>query len=475
VLGANCLCAGTPVSGCDNWTLEITTDNVGSETTWEIRNATTLAVVDAGGPYASNTTTTETVCLPPAACYQLIVTDANGMSNGTVGGYVMRDPSGKRVLDNANDGVFTGISQAVRPFCSPVGDLTIWPATIDKTWWLPTDYVNATADPAVAAQYGIGDQTDDGYEFWFFNPDGGYDRQIYISNANPVTGAQPGPNAATYLRLNQITNPPPSNVLLNLRVRSRVNGVQAGWGSVSRFKIDPVAAQCPTAQLVPYAGSQFSCGATKTAGATGSNGQIVSTAVTKVVNGNNVNANRFWFAFTEPNTGYVRNAWTTTRTLVLSKWTTAPLLCGTHTYDVVVRASFDGGTTWCPAGSTCTVTITNNFAAPFCTPVGSAFAWAEDRIFTDGDEPVEATLTMWPNPNRGEELNLTIDALNSDVTTATLDMYDMYGKKVMARSIAVNGSSLTAVVRMENGMAAGIYVVNVTAGDQTFTQRLVIQ
>ncbi|MFN8408714.1 MAG: hypothetical protein U0V45_05185 [Flavobacteriales bacterium] len=44
----------------------------------------------------------------------------------------------------------------------------------DKTNWLPTDVIIASEDPAVSAQWGIGDQTDDGYTFWFLDPCGSY-------------------------------------------------------------------------------------------------------------------------------------------------------------------------------------------------------------------------------------------------------------------------------------------------------------
>jgi len=142
---------------------------------------------------------------------------------------------------------------------------------------------------------------------------------------------------------------------------------------------------------------------------------------------------------------------------------------------VRVRASFDGGATWCPYGATCSVGITNNLAAPFCTSA-PAFAGGDDRVFFDGDETSSvATLSMWPNPNRGDQLYLTIDQLNADVTTATVDIFDLYGKKVTSRTIAINGSTLNTVINLDGTIASGMYLVNLTAGEQTFVQRLVIQ
>ncbi|MBK9287687.1 MAG: T9SS type A sorting domain-containing protein [Flavobacteriales bacterium] len=82
---------------------------------------------------------------------------------------------------------------------------------------------------------------------------------------------------------------------------------------------------------------------------------------------------------------------------------------------------------------------------------------------------------MWPNPNRGDQLYLTIDQLNADVTTATVDIFDLYGKKVTSRTIAINGSTLNTVINLDGSIASGMYLVNLTAGEQTFVQRLVIQ
>ncbi|MBL8002318.1 MAG: T9SS type A sorting domain-containing protein, partial [Flavobacteriales bacterium] len=476
VITANCSCAGTPVSGCDNWTLTLTTDNAGSETTWIIRDAGTLATVDAGGPYGNNTTVVETVCLPPGACYQLIVTDANGMSNGTTGGYVLRDQNGNRVIDNASDGVFTGTSQAPQSFCNPTGLPTVLASKCDIETWIPNQWLIATPDAAVTAQFGVGNQTDDGYEFWLFDPDGSYDRQVFVSHASPMVGAPPGSSAAAHLGFSQITtNPVPQNVLLNVRVRTRVNGVSSAWGPACRFKIDPVAAQCPTAQLVSTPGTQFSCGATKQVMVPGPDGRVVSTQVNKVVNGQWVQANRYLFEFVEPGTGYTRYAVSSTRTLTLGNWTTSPFLCGTYVYNVRVRGSFDNGATWCPYGAVCQVTITNNLAQPLCTSP-SAVAGVDERMHFDEEVVTTmAEMTMWPNPNRGEELYVTVEGLDGVETTATMDIFDMFGKKVATRTLAVNGGTLNSVVRLEGALAAGLYLVNITAGEQSFTQRLVIQ
>ncbi|MCC7501392.1 MAG: T9SS type A sorting domain-containing protein, partial [Flavobacteriales bacterium] len=92
----------------------------------------------------------------------------------------------------------------------------------------------------------------------------------------------------------------------------------------------------------------------------------------------------------------------------------------------------------------------------------------------DGEE-VSSTLNMWPNPNNGEQLYVTIDQLNSEVLTATVDIFNTMGQKVATHTIPVNGSTLNTVISLDRAMGNGVYLVNVTAGEQQFIQRLVIQ
>ncbi len=477
VIGANCACAGTPVP-CTNWSLTLNTDGNGNETTWQVVDANSPYVIASGGPYMSNATIVETFCVPDGGCFNLIVSDAGG-DGISGGGHVLRDGQGRRVIDNAGNGsAFTTTSQAAQPFCSAVGNDKLIDSQCDVETWIPGQWSIASANPAVSAAYGVGDQSDDGYEFWLFDPNGGYSRRVFISHASPMTGAPAGALAASHLRFsNLLTNPVPANTLLNVRVRSRVNGVAADFGPACRFKIDVPAANCPTTQLIATPGSTLSCGATnKLVNGSGPQGRLYAVPAVRVVNGNNQPANRYQFELSIPAEGYLRNIQTSSYALVLGVWATNPLLCGTYTYDVRVRASFDSGATWCPWGATCTVGITNAQSAPFCTqPGGNLWGPGHDRTFTDGEEAMTAVMRLWPNPNRGEQLQLRIEGLHGDADLAQVDVYDLTGRRVFARAEPVSGGSLNTVLPLNEAMGAGIYLVNVTVGEQTFTQRLVVQ
>ncbi len=134
-----------------------------------------------------------------------------------------------------------------------------------------------------------------------------------------------------------------------------------------------------------------------------------------------------------------------------------------------VRCSKNGGTTWCtdfvpPAlttqwGDLCNLTI----SAP---PVNGG---------NQNSTTQNAGLSMYPNPNRGDQLYLSLDAVEEGVNTVSVDIFDLFGKRVSARTIAVNDGFINTVLDLDGNMASGMYMVNITAGEKTYTERLVIQ
>ena len=469
VLNASCVCAGTLVP-CDTWTLTIEAGTDGSQISWQVVEAGGPCVLATGGPYGNGTTNTPTICVPQGGCFNLTFTDdANGIAGG---GWKLVDNNGRRILDNMNNGgCFSGTSTTALPFCNePASAQTVIAIHCDKENWLPTNVIIASANAAVSAQYGIGNQTDDGYQFWFQNPCGGYSRRIFRNHA--TSGGQGPANAlrATKLALStMVTNPLPIGQLLNVRVRARVNGVDGAWGPACRFKVDPSA--CTITQLNNYnASPNYSCGVNgKIVGAGGNTGKIFANVVTS---GGNP-ATHYRFEFSVVGEGYLRNAVSTTAVCVLGVWATNPLLCGTYTYDVRVQASFDGGNTYCPFGPVCTVGITNNQLSPYCTmPGGGAMAEQTD---TRIDEADGGDFAMYPNPNDGSRLFLQMSGIAEDVTTVSVDIYDVMGKRVSTRTVPVSGTAINTVLELDGTITDGLYFVTITTGKDVRTERLVIQ
>ena len=235
---------------------------------------------------------------------------------------------------------------------------------------------------------------------------------------------------------------------MNVKVRSRVNGVNSAWGPVCRFKIDPVQAACPLTKLMDIPGNQFfSCGVTRT---WGGNNRIHA----RPVDG----ATQYQFRFTNGELAAPVVRTTTTYYLNLN-WTPA---LPNGTYQVQVRAFKNGQ--WCatslPWGDVCNVTIT-----------GSPNAMQLDGGNTTSTGDVK--LALFPNPNNGQQLTVSLSAVETGVETVSVNIFDLNGARVSAQVIAVNDGIVYQVVDVA-GLADGLYMVNITAGGQRYTERLVI-
>jgi hypothetical protein len=82
---------------------------------------------------------------------------------------------------------------------------------------------------------------------------------------------------------------------------------------------------------------------------------------------------------------------------------------------------------------------------------------------------------LWPNPNNGDRLNLSISDASGFEGTAQVDVFDAFGKKVMSRTIAMNGSTVNTSIALNGELSVGMYLVTITTGERTFSDRVIIQ
>ncbi|MBP6390877.1 MAG: PQQ-binding-like beta-propeller repeat protein [Flavobacteriales bacterium] len=441
---ANCTCAGT--SNSLGVGLTLVTDGNGAQTSWEIIPQGGGTPVCSGTGYANNATIPLS-CTLANGCYELRVLDSFG-DGMTTGGYVLRDAQGKRIIDNASDGAFTYTSQiaSAQGFCLPLGLDRIRDSRCDLETMLPTDWTGAVENPAVSAQFGTGNQSDDGYQFWFFNPDGGYTRRILITHASGNYQFPAGPARCSYVSFSSIvTLPLPQSVLLNARVRSLVNGTYAPFGPACRMRISP---PCQPTQLNNVLNSpQYSCGVPRTFGGAD---QVHCLAV--------AGANKYRFRFERVGGGYARTIAVGTTSLLL-KWLTLPLVNG-DTYNVTVQASFDGGATYCAYGPACAVLIDN---APGAGALHSVIA-----------PPTALAFSIWPNPNGGDVLNLSAGGIPPDAVTADLSIIEPLGRPMFHTVLSVDNGAINTVVPLDASFASGVYFVTITAGGYTGMERLIV-
>jgi hypothetical protein len=79
---------------------------------------------------------------------------------------------------------------------------------------------------------------------------------------------------------------------------------------------------------------------------------------------------------------------------------------------------------------------------------------------------------LWPNPVRDGRVNLRIDALVDAEQRISVDVYDLFGKRVLARSFGNSGPVFNTVLELNGDLASGVYLVNITINDRTVTKRL---
>jgi hypothetical protein len=154
---------------------------------------------------------------------------------------------------------------------------------------------------------------------------------------------------------------------------------------------------------------------------------------------------------------YVRNDGL--RTISLS-WVTG-LIPG-DTYAVQVRAGSGGLSN--DYGFSCNITIAGG-----------------TRGFID--QPVDATIDastaeikMYPNPNIGDDLMISVTQLSDDMHNIIIEVYDIYGKKVHSENVANSGTSMNTAINFQKPMAAGVYTVNIISNEEVIgARKLVVQ
>ena len=128
--------------------------------------------------------------------------------------------------------------------------------------------------------------------------------------------------------------------------------------------------------------------------------------------------------------------------------------------NVRIRALVGGNFT--EYGRACVVRL-NSAAASFT---------AREQLF---DVASGTVLTMWPNPNREDVLFLKLEGLEAEMQDITIDIHDLFGKRVFAQELDNHGEVFNHAIDLGQHIAPGVYLVNIRVNDRLYTQRLVRQ
>ncbi|MBL7964710.1 MAG: T9SS type A sorting domain-containing protein [Flavobacteriales bacterium] len=423
----------------------IRTDNFGGQIGWDIIDGFGFPVASGGlstfptVPYGNNTTYIENFCLSTTFgnCYSMFLYDINGdgmcCANGS-GSWELRDWNNNLILRDlfasTPDGSASPTWAPSSPgyvngheFCLPKGPADIEPARCNIFTYTMLSKVFSV--PVAGAT---------NYQFEFTDPDAGFRRRIAV----PRNWVQFSELAAT--------NPLIPGVVYFARVR-------VDQGSPG-FNDDNFGAGCDmgitgapncTSLINQLTLPTHSCNVVKSFGFSD---KIWTYPV--------VGATNYRFRFTNAGEGYQRVVGRTNYVCPLN-WLNQPLVNGsTYQVDVEVRVS---GVWSGYCGGVCTVTIANP------TAQGGRVA---DGLSTDQVE-------LWPNPVSDGQVNLRILGLTDREQQINVDVFDLYGKRVLAKHFENSGELFNTVLDLGRDIAAGMYQVNITVNDHTYTERLSVQ
>jgi hypothetical protein len=462
VLQADCSCAGT--STCNNdLVIEFTVGANGNVPAWELRAVGTDAVMESAPGFVMppGTVFPFTACLPNGDFYLRVIG-----AMGTGGGYVLRTSgnSGTRIIDNTNNYVGGATSQvAVADGVQlPVGPNSLIYTSCDKTYWKAGEYIVCNEDMDVSGQFGI-TMTTSGYEFWIYDPNGGYSFRKLRSHSDADLFAPFNALRACHMKINNwaAANHVPESVLMNVRVRARVAGVNKAWGPACRFVRNDALAACPPTKLMDVPGNPYmSCGATRA---------FLNNTANRIHARPVSGATQYQFRFSLPGEGGTIVSRFNTAYYINLGWSAAqaPVLQNGVTYDVDVRAMVNG--VWCVWGDICKLTICN---APPCG--GSAEGGNESSLVER-----DGTINIWPNPNRGDQLFVSVGGPHFGGLRATdqvnVELHDMTGKRLLIHSYATTTRTSPITVDLGNTLVPGLYMVKITSGDHVHVERLVVE
>ncbi len=409
----------------------ILTDTDPDQLTWEITDANN-GVLATGGPTAGQASVlvTDTVCLgntPTSACYGFRLMDSFG--DGIVGGnWQLKTTDGKVLLgdDFANGANSPSLSPAnpsytAHSYCLPVGSANIAAKSCG--------IFNYTMNSLVYSSIVAGATS---YQFEFSDPDAGFLRRIAVPNGQ--------------VRFNQmVTSPLTPGVKYFARVRSNAAGAIADAHFGGGCEVG-MTSTLPCTELISAPTYGHSCNEDR---AFNTNSSFIYALPV-------VGATEYRFHITIASEGYDETFIRSTYILQL-KWnaTVAPPLVNGSTYNVEVKAKV--GTLYTSCGNVCTVTINNSASRP-----------AASMATTNG--PV----TLWPNPVRESQVNLSIDGIQDADQQITVDIQDIYGKEVFAKEYGNSGDRFSTILDLPSDIASGVYMVAITVNGQRTVQRLSI-
>lgn len=256
---------------------------------------------------------------------------------------------------------------------------------------------------------------------WRFDPDSD------SNNGNEIYYTRGGGNPQ--IRLSWINGLIPGQIY-NVAVETQVAGGWSGFGTTHQIQL-----ASPSDDVVlrnGYCGGNFA-----------PNGHILSESVCE--------ADSYTFEFQPVGGGPVRVRHSANYVCLLNQ--VSPALSPGQ-YNVRIKVKQNGVTgNWGPA---CQISI-----------IGSGMV--EEGM--TGLRSIEATgsAILFPNPNAGSEVRVILEGLEEGNHNVQVAIYDIYGKKISHEDFGHEGTQLNRLIRFDNNLSMGMYLVQISVDGEPFT------
>jgi hypothetical protein len=80
--------------------------------------------------------------------------------------------------------------------------------------------------------------------------------------------------------------------------------------------------------------------------------------------------------------------------------------------------------------------------------------------------------TLWPNPVRDGQVNLSIHGIRDAKQQITVDVQDIRGLQIHGRAFRNSGDHFNTILDLSSDIASGVYLVKITVNGKSTVQRL---
>lgn len=181
---------------------------------------------------------------------------------------------------------------------------------------------------------------------------------------------------------------------------------------------------------------------------------------TQVYAANQPGATQYGFWFFDPHGGYSRTVSSTEINIWPTRWITSPLPADVW-LNVRVRSMRDG--VWSPYGPACPIIFRS-----------ALVGMVEDAQSTLESVLGNATLTVFPNPNDGENITVVMNELGDGAKQVRMEMLDLNGRVVDVRTFGNDGPTLHRTIDL-GGLSKGMYMLRLQVNDRFFMERIVVR